>query len=755
MGLRAAVQALKKAERLKEKVANSKDPLNDKEAWICQQQLQRIYQQVLIIDLEYALDKKVEQDLWNHGFKKHIGTLQALAKDKKSRKNSLFGNFRKSRAIQFVNKPHKNSCYYICQHCLVHLGDIARYRNQCRQAEAFYRSVLYCSIMSHFCKFCINGIPSQLELIALSNSSLPPPIPALRPVAVEIQSPQHVHHLSLLVHPGLNVEGRTKLTSSEYVMLFLKLHAMLHLSSELDSCAGYVQLLTETLTAHIATQSFSSCKLVQMLTINIFAYHHSIRDADNDLQLTANEKRIRSLVTHLIAGSLNAFLLPVYTLKHESSMLDYFALPAIKLTMEWIRLEPEALAEMGFTKRLQIWPGLCRLLNGLQTSIQHFSKNSYSDVPLPEDRDLQGFKLLEKSFNGLNFGSKETDAKILMKLRSSRLVELGKWIAQLDQPKLITAKVSEDSTIFEAMGGSGRGCQASPSTELLRVLEELSLTKGDDSPRSSCDTPSSSTPELNNPAAQLLAAFQTVQEKRAGILKPQPSSEESGTRGRTRQNVALQAILKRTQEQEMKQVKFKTPSPSPPPQPPPTAPKPPPPQLQPPFTFPPTPPMSNAFHFPPPPPATALDTRFPPPPTVFAAPPPTNPWQGQDEKRQPPPPLWWTSATADRQVPPHSPREPANRSPFKTHISLTLTYYKILKGDPSHMGNTFSPTYSLFSGAWASHQQPTASASTATATTLVNIGQQSLWSGPGPSPLERLLEQQKQLREGPAPKGGT
>lgn len=35
--------------------------------------------------------------------------------------------------------PNKTSSSYICQHCLVHLGDIARYRNQNRQAESFYR----------------------------------------------------------------------------------------------------------------------------------------------------------------------------------------------------------------------------------------------------------------------------------------------------------------------------------------------------------------------------------------------------------------------------------------------------------------------------------------------------------------------------------------------------------------------------------------------------------------------------------------
>ena len=31
---------------------------------------------------------------------------------------------------------------YICQYCLVHLGDIARYRHQLQQAETFYRQAI-------------------------------------------------------------------------------------------------------------------------------------------------------------------------------------------------------------------------------------------------------------------------------------------------------------------------------------------------------------------------------------------------------------------------------------------------------------------------------------------------------------------------------------------------------------------------------------------------------------------------------------
>ncbi len=41
------------------------DPTNgSNEAWMSRQTLQDLYQKLLVIDLEYALDKKVEQDLW-------------------------------------------------------------------------------------------------------------------------------------------------------------------------------------------------------------------------------------------------------------------------------------------------------------------------------------------------------------------------------------------------------------------------------------------------------------------------------------------------------------------------------------------------------------------------------------------------------------------------------------------------------------------------------------------------------------------
>lgn len=44
--------------------------------------LQNVYRELLLTDLEYALDKKLEQELWNNIFKNHVSSLQAKVRDK-------------------------------------------------------------------------------------------------------------------------------------------------------------------------------------------------------------------------------------------------------------------------------------------------------------------------------------------------------------------------------------------------------------------------------------------------------------------------------------------------------------------------------------------------------------------------------------------------------------------------------------------------------------------------------------------------
>uniref|UniRef100_A0A4W3JXF7 SMG7 nonsense mediated mRNA decay factor n=1 Tax=Callorhinchus milii TaxID=7868 RepID=A0A4W3JXF7_CALMI len=145
-------------------IAITDSKLGPAEVWTSRQALQDLYQKMLVTDLEYALDKKVEQDLWNHAFKNQITTLQGQAKNRanpnrsevqanlslfleaasgfytqllqelctvfnvdlpcrvKSSELGIISN--KQCSTSGIVKPQPSSCSYICQHCLVHLGDI-------------------------------------------------------------------------------------------------------------------------------------------------------------------------------------------------------------------------------------------------------------------------------------------------------------------------------------------------------------------------------------------------------------------------------------------------------------------------------------------------------------------------------------------------------------------------------------------------------------------------------------------------------
>uniref|UniRef100_A0A674A1P0 SMG7 nonsense mediated mRNA decay factor n=3 Tax=Salmoninae TaxID=504568 RepID=A0A674A1P0_SALTR len=156
------LQPSRQAEALKADMTDFK--LGAAEVWTSRQALQDLYQKMLVTDLEYALDKKVEQDLWNHAFKNQITTLQSQAKNRanpnrsevqanlslfleaasgfytqllqelctvfnvdlpcrvKSSQLGIISN--KQTNTSAIVKPQPSSCSYICQHCLVHLGDI-------------------------------------------------------------------------------------------------------------------------------------------------------------------------------------------------------------------------------------------------------------------------------------------------------------------------------------------------------------------------------------------------------------------------------------------------------------------------------------------------------------------------------------------------------------------------------------------------------------------------------------------------------
>lgn len=117
---------------------------------------------------------------------------------------------------------------------------------------------------------------------------------------------------------------------NDFIRLFLKVHGLLHTTSNLEEADLCVKSINATLTALVATQSFTTDKLIKMTVINLYALYHLIKDSD---ELTNDEQKAKELILDLLSGSLSAFLLPIYTLKNDDSLLDYYALPASKINL--------------------------------------------------------------------------------------------------------------------------------------------------------------------------------------------------------------------------------------------------------------------------------------------------------------------------------------------------------------------------------------------------------------------------------------
>ncbi|MGH0128586.1 UNVERIFIED_CONTAM: hypothetical protein FKN15_030175 [Acipenser sinensis] len=254
----------RQAEALKVDMTDSK--LGPAEIWTSRQALQDLYQKMLVTDLEYALDKKVEQDLWNHAFKNQITTLQSQAKNRANPnrsevqanlslfleaasgfytqllqelctvfnvdlpcrvKSSQLGIISsKQTNTSAIVKPQPSSCSYICQHCLVHLGDIARYRNQTSQAESYYR---------HAAQLVpSNGQPyNQLAILASSKGDhLTTVFYYCRSIAVKFPFPAASTNLQKALSKALERPRREPLIASIFINVAANiLYAYVHIPS--------------------------------------------------------------------------------------------------------------------------------------------------------------------------------------------------------------------------------------------------------------------------------------------------------------------------------------------------------------------------------------------------------------------------------------------------------------------------------------------------------------------------------------------
>ncbi|XP_063128546.1 nonsense-mediated mRNA decay factor SMG7 isoform X4 [Rattus norvegicus] len=484
MSLQSA-QYLRQAEVLKAEMTDSK--LGPAEVWTSRQALQDLYQKMLVTDLEYALDKKVEQDLWNHAFKNQITTLQGQAKNRanpnrsevqanlslfleaasgfytqllqelctvfnvdlpcrvKSSQLGIISN--KQTHTSAIVKPQSSSCSYICQHCLVHLGDIARYRNQTSQAESYYR---------HAAQLVpSNGQPyNQLAILASSKGDhLTTIFYYCRSIAVKFPFPAASTNLQKALSKALESrdELKTKWGVSDFIKAFIKFHGHVYLSKSLEKLSPLREKLEEQFKRLLFQKAFNSQQLVHVTVINLFQLHH-LRDFSNETEQHSYSQDEQLCWTQLLALFMSFLgILCKCPLQNDSQeSYNAYPLPAVKVSMDWLRLRPRVFQEAVVDERQYIWPWLISLLNSFHPREDDLS--STNATPLPEEFELQGFLALRPSFRNLDFskghqgitGDKEGQQR---RIRQQRLISIGKWIAD-NQPRLIQCENEVGKLLF-------------------------------------------------------------------------------------------------------------------------------------------------------------------------------------------------------------------------------------------------------------------------------------------------------------------
>ncbi|XP_044156573.1 protein SMG7 isoform X2 [Bufo gargarizans] len=479
-------QYLRQAEVLKADMTESKP--GTAEVWTSRQALQDLYQKMLVTDLEYALDKKVEQDLWNHAFKNQITTLQGQAKNRanpnrsevqanlslfleaasgfytqllqelctvfnvdlpcrvKSSQLGIISN--KQMHCGTVVKPQSSSCSYICQHCLVHLGDIARYRNQTSQAESYYR---------HAAQLVpSNGQPyNQLAILASSKGDhLTTIFYYCRSIAVKFPFPAASTNLQKALSKALESreEMKKRWSVSDFIKAFIKFHGHVYLAKNLDRVSHLREQLEEQFKSMIFQKVFNSQQLVHITVINLFQLHH-LRNFGIEAEqqsFSQDEDLCWSQLLALFMSFLGTLCRSPSKTRHcdETSCAD--PLPAIKVSLDWMKLRPTVFQETAMEERQYVWPWLISLLNSFHVLEEDLTSTNL--LPLPEEFELQGFLALRPAFRNLDFsrghqaiiGDRETRHR---RLRAIRLVSLGKWISE-NQPRLLQYRTVQGEVSF-------------------------------------------------------------------------------------------------------------------------------------------------------------------------------------------------------------------------------------------------------------------------------------------------------------------
>lgn len=436
--------------------------------FVLRQNLENLYKSILLADVQFALDNKIELELWNNAFKDHIDNFRIFIKEKKNstERNEIqaklfmfldasigfyfqllqefcdkydvdlpyhgkprqLGILSKPKKVSQEKKPKLDSCLYICQDCLVHLGDLARYRNEMQQAYAFY--LLAGKILPG------NGQPyNQLAILASARNdllfavfyycksiSVPNPFPA---AASNLQKT----FAQASAKYSYNVLGKSSgLSVDEFLGLFISLSGCTYLTQNFSKLNVLKNKVLQDLNKILL--DLKAHQLILITGICIFNLQKS-RCKNNIMEYVAeDETNIWTFVLSFSVRILQLFVDNTVDVLQSSNTLpnDLKCLPGIKVFTDWIVCNTVGLLEgEQFQGNIDLFHQFAILGNTLQKTFPHRDKSLY---PLVEDWELHGISTLQKVHRRYDFRIQPLDIseEKICSIRVTRILKFLDWL---------------------------------------------------------------------------------------------------------------------------------------------------------------------------------------------------------------------------------------------------------------------------------------------------------------------------------------
>ncbi|CAF3354616.1 unnamed protein product [Rotaria socialis] len=493
----ASQEIFDQCEKLKQKILSS--PNGKIEIWTYRQELLDQYEQLILCDLDYAIEKKIEHDLWTIIFKNEISYKQEQLKEnsqnpmKRAEIQTSLQNFyeyasgyymkllqdvvhsynfensickltfpllQKRNQYSTQNRSCKEaSMLYFIQHILVHVGDLNRYSNHIDLAKTFYQYAIHtipCLGQPYNQIAILHEMKNPSSLLTPGQNQLITAYYYIRSIAIKVTFPLAISNLEKLFQRLKDIPiTRYEQQQNDFLTLFLQIIAMINLEANLDDIQSFINLFRT-----IIIKNFNQLNFIQMITIIMFTLHRTLDLLPRSSSSKKPELQFDitlQLFIMIIEQCLEAMQLPLSMMIIDEQHI----LPILYLSFAYLsniqKFKTELFEHHVFKQKPSMWHSLAKLLRsfGVYASSLDVSKGKnetsgslffkYSDYPLVEERALECYTPLNdiiKSYSFKKYGEDDDETinehvseKDVRQLRKLRLVSIVRNLCQKNDDK--------------------------------------------------------------------------------------------------------------------------------------------------------------------------------------------------------------------------------------------------------------------------------------------------------------------------------